>query len=109
MGTAGPAGTATAVLAATQMPPQEGTTFPAPASTVQTPQPDGGKAVTEKEQKETENQNPQNAETVELNGSAKAPNKKTPIRQTSFEERLDAFVGNLDLSEAQLFAFVTAL
>lgn len=102
VGTAGTAGTATAVLAATQMPPQEGTTFPAPASTVQTPQPDGGKAVTEKEQKETENQNPQNAETVELNGSAKAPNKKTPIRQTSFEERLDAFVGNLDLSEVEI-------
>ena len=124
VGTAGTAGTATAMLAATQMPPQERTTLPVsnPASiSLQTPQPDGGKAVTEQteqtEQKEkTENKNTQNAETtseatkatentkdVELNGSAKAPNKKTPIRQTSFEERLDAFVGNLDLSEA-LFA-----
>lgn len=120
-GTAGTAGAATAMLAATQMPPQERTTFPVsnPASiSLQTPEPDGGKAVTEQKEKteKTENKNTQNTETAEattatentkdaeLNGSAKAPNKKTPIRQTSFEERLDAFVGNLDLSEAQLFA-----
>lgn len=29
--------------------------------------------------------------------------KKTLVRQTSFEERLDAIVGNLDLSEARYF------
>jgi len=122
VGTAGTAGAATAMLAATQMPPQERTTFPVsnPASiSLQTPEPDGGKAVTEQKEKtekteKTENKNTQNTETAEattatentkdaeLNGSAKAPNKKTPIRQTSFEERLDAFVGNLDLSEVEI-------
>ena len=126
MGTAGTAGAATAMLAATQMPPQERTTFPVsnPASiSLQTPEPDGGKVTEQKEKTEkTENKNTQNTETAEataattatetkdaeLNGSAKAPNK-TPIRQTSFEERLDAFVGNLDLSEAQLLACLGCL
>lgn len=117
------------MLAATQMPPQERTTFPVsnPASiSLQTPEPDGGKVTEQKEKTENKNtteatQNTQNTaeataattatetKDAELNGSAKAPNKKTPIRQTSFEERLDAFVGNLDLSEAQLFACLGCL
>ena len=43
-----------------------------------------------------------NGETKDLEpNGAKAP-KRELVRQTSFEERLDALVNNLDLSEAQV-------
>ena len=68
--------------------------FAAPNSTNSSASPTGLSQGAQGEDPEKDSSN------LGQNGFSQAP-AKTLVRETSFEERLDAIVGNLDLSEAQ--------